>query len=72
MIYRTLECSILEKNTWLVCESPARIDLSGGWSDTPPVCYENGGSVLNVSLLIGKDDCMSAVVSKLLFTQLSS
>ena len=22
-----------------------RIDLAGGWSDTPPICYEHGGAV---------------------------
>ena len=29
--------------------SPARLDLAGGWSDTPPYCLQNGGSVLNVA-----------------------
>ena len=28
----------------------ARIDLSGGWSDTPPITYEQGGTVLNVAV----------------------
>jgi fucokinase len=39
---------------WVVCETPARIDLAGGWSDTPPVCYEcsNGGAVINVAISI--------------------
>ncbi|XP_078608481.1 L-fucose kinase-like isoform X1 [Branchiostoma floridae x Branchiostoma japonicum] len=37
---------------WVVAECPARIDLSGGWSDTPPITYEHGGSVTNVALLI--------------------
>jgi galactokinase/mevalonate kinase-like predicted kinase len=30
--------------------SPVRLDLAGGWSDTPPYCLENGGSVLNVAV----------------------
>jgi len=30
--------------------SPARLDLAGGWSDTPPYCLQNGGSVLNVAV----------------------
>ncbi len=25
--------------------SPVRIDLMGGWSDTPPICYDQGGKV---------------------------
>ncbi len=29
---------------------PVRINWGGGWSDTPPYCTENGGSVLNASL----------------------
>jgi galactokinase/mevalonate kinase-like predicted kinase len=30
--------------------SPARLDLAGGWSDTPPYCLQHGGSVLNVAV----------------------
>ena len=26
--------------------APVRIDLAGGWSDTPPICYAEGGTVL--------------------------
>lgn len=26
-------------------EAPVRIDLAGGWSDTPPICYESSGAV---------------------------
>ncbi len=26
---------------------PVRVNFGGGWSDTPPYCYENGGTVLN-------------------------
>ena len=33
-------------------ECPVRLDLSGGWTDTPPICYEHGGSVLNVAITI--------------------
>ena len=31
-------------------EAPARIDLGGGWSDTPPFCLDWGGTVLNVAV----------------------
>ena len=31
-------------------ERPLRIDLAGGWSDTPPICNERGGAVLNVAV----------------------
>ncbi len=30
--------------------SPARLDLAGGWSDTPPYSIQNGGSVLNMAV----------------------
>jgi len=30
--------------------SPARLDLAGGWSDTPPYCLQNGGAVLNLAV----------------------
>jgi fucokinase len=30
--------------------SPARIDLAGGWTDTPPYTLENGGCVLNAAI----------------------
>jgi galactokinase/mevalonate kinase-like predicted kinase len=30
--------------------APARVDLAGGWTDTPPYCLENGGSVVNIAL----------------------
>jgi galactokinase/mevalonate kinase-like predicted kinase len=30
--------------------SPVRLDLAGGWSDTPPYCLEAGGCVLNVAV----------------------
>lgn len=29
--------------------SPVRLDLAGGWTDTPPYCIMNGGMVVNVS-----------------------
>lgn len=32
--------------------APARIDLGGGWSDTPPFCLDWGGTVLNAALLL--------------------
>ena len=31
--------------TWVIAECPARVDLSGAWSDTPPITYEHGGEV---------------------------
>lgn len=30
--------------------SPARLDLAGGWTDTPPYCIEHGGRVVNLAV----------------------
>ncbi|KAL9186619.1 hypothetical protein ACHAXT_005857 [Thalassiosira profunda] len=32
--------------------APARIDLAGGWSDTPPISYEFGGAVACLAVLV--------------------
>lgn len=32
--------------------SPVRLDLAGGWTDTPPYCIEHGGAVLNIAVLL--------------------
>ena len=30
--------------------SPVRLDLAGGWTDTPPYCLERGGKVVNLAV----------------------
>ena len=30
--------------------SPVRIDLAGGWTDTPPYCMMEGGNVINIAI----------------------
>jgi fucokinase len=39
---------------WVTCCSPCRLDLSGAWSDTPPITYEcpGGSCVTNVAILV--------------------
>lgn len=32
--------------------TPVRIDFAGGWSDTPPICSEIGGAVLNAAVTL--------------------
>lgn len=42
-------CNMLEDQiVW--GRSPVRIDLAGGWSDTPPYCMQEGGKVLNLAV----------------------
>ncbi|KAG0251835.1 hypothetical protein DFQ27_008495 [Actinomortierella ambigua] len=36
----------------VVATAPARIDLAGGWTDTPPVCFEHGARVVNMAVSI--------------------
>lgn len=31
----------------VIVESPVRVDLAGGWSDTPPICFEHAAAVNN-------------------------
>ncbi|MCS7008874.1 MAG: hypothetical protein NZL93_02920, partial [Chthoniobacterales bacterium] len=33
----------------LWARSPARVDLAGGWTDTPPHCLFHGGAVVNIA-----------------------
>ena len=40
------------KDKWVIASAPGRIDIAGGWSDTPPICYEHGGSVVGVSVTV--------------------
>lgn len=40
----------LPANVWLDVQLPVRVDLAGGWSDTPPLCYEHGGMVIPAAL----------------------
>ena len=39
---------------WVTATAPARVDLAGGWSDTPPITYEaaGGGFVVNVAVRV--------------------
>lgn len=47
------ECSI-QKDEHTVC-LPLRVNWGGGWSDTPPYCNENGGTVLNAAISLNGD-----------------
>ena len=34
--------------------APARLDLAGGWTDTPPFALEHGGCVINAAVLLNR------------------
>ena len=40
----------LRKDEIVWGRAPARLDLGGGWSDTPPYSLERGGSVINAAI----------------------
>uniref|UniRef100_A0A4W3ITY9 L-fucose kinase n=1 Tax=Callorhinchus milii TaxID=7868 RepID=A0A4W3ITY9_CALMI len=52
-------------NQWVLAECPARIDLSGGWSDTPPITYEHGGAVVDIAVLVDKRKPIGAKVRRI-------
>ncbi|MBK7406373.1 MAG: hypothetical protein IPJ41_17675 [Phycisphaerales bacterium] len=45
----------------VIATSPVRIDLAGGWSDTPPICNELGGTVLNTAVTLSGRQPLQAV-----------
>jgi galactokinase/mevalonate kinase-like predicted kinase len=42
-------CQVIEDQI-IWGRSPVRLDLAGGWTDTPPYCLEFGGRVVNVAV----------------------
>lgn len=44
---------------------PLRVNWGGGWSDTPPYCNENGGTVLNAAILLNGERPVSVKLRKI-------
>lgn len=44
---------------------PLRVNWGGGWSDTPPYCNENGGTVLNAALLLNGERPVEVTLEKI-------
>ncbi|MBR5686941.1 MAG: bifunctional fucokinase/L-fucose-1-P-guanylyltransferase [Prevotella sp.] len=42
--------------------SPVRIDIAGGWTDTPPYCLMEGGTVINLAIEINGQQPIQAYV----------
>jgi galactokinase/mevalonate kinase-like predicted kinase len=40
----------LQEDQIVWARSPVRLDLAGGWTDTPPFCLERGGRVVNLAV----------------------
>jgi fucokinase len=45
--------------------APARIDLAGGWSDTPPICQDLGGAVVNMAIDLDGRPPIHAIVKRI-------
>ncbi|XP_072169191.1 L-fucose kinase-like [Diadema setosum] len=48
----TTPCDLTAMEKWVTVLCPTRIDLSGGWTDTPPITYEYGGAVIDAAILL--------------------
>ena len=48
-----------------VVKLPLRVNWGGGWSDTPPYCIENGGTVLNAAILLDGQMPVEVTLEKL-------
>lgn len=44
---------------------PLRVNFGGGWSDTPPYCNQNGGTVLNASILLNGEKPVCVKLTKI-------
>ena len=58
------------KRAVIVCDEhtvklPLRVNFGGGWSDTPPYCNENGGTVLNAAILVDGERPVKVTLRKL-------
>jgi galactokinase/mevalonate kinase-like predicted kinase len=51
-LQKSVRCHQPIFDSWIIASAPARVDLSGGWSDTPPICYEFGSLVVGIAVLI--------------------
>ncbi len=44
---------------------PVRVNFGGGWSDTPPYCLENGGTVLNAAVKLNGGFPIEVIVKRI-------
>lgn len=49
----------------VIVNLPVRINFGGGWSDTPPFCLDNGGSVCNAAITINKKKPVCIKISEI-------
>ncbi len=49
----------------VVTKLPVRVNWGGGWSDTPPYCMENGGTVLNAAVSLNGEFPIEVTLRKI-------
>lgn len=49
---RVNHARLLQTRSFIRVTAPVRIDFSGGWSDTPPICMKEGGTVLAAAVTL--------------------
>jgi galactokinase/mevalonate kinase-like predicted kinase len=54
------EASFSDQIVW--ARSPVRIDIAGGWTDTPPYCLMEGGNVVNLAIELNGQPPLQAYV----------
>ena len=57
--------ALREPDACVEVELPLRIDFAGGWSDTPPICVEMGGTVLNAAVTLNGERPVKVRVRRL-------
>ena len=59
---RPIDKSKYQDFKWIQASSPARLDLGGAWSDTPPITYEcpGGSCVTNLAILVNNEKPIGA------------
>lgn len=60
--YNTEARIVKEQHT---VQLPLRVNWGGGWSDTPPYCNENGGTVLNMAILLNGEKPVTVTLERL-------
>lgn len=66
----TIKNLVYNEKTRIVSERhtvklPLRVNWGGGWSDTPPYCNENGGTVLNVAILLNGEKPVEVTLERI-------
>jgi len=54
-----------EESQSVKCSCPVRIDLAGGWTDTPPFCITDGGNVVNIAVELDGKAPLQTVIKRI-------